>query len=95
MKYRDSVQLAWHEFCTMKSRIPHPQSADGEEKRPQGSHGDSSTVHAALNVLGAPHLDAEEFHRLYRGSLADALLFVSEHMIGRKRVAIARAEIYQ
>jgi hypothetical protein len=80
----------------MKSRIPHPQSAtDGEEDHPQGSHGDSSTVHAALNALGAPHLDTEEFQRLYRGSLADALRFVSEHMKGRKEVTLARAGVHK
>jgi hypothetical protein len=79
----------------MKSRIPHTKSADSQDKRPQQSRGDSSTVHASLKLLGAPHLEDEEFFRLYRGSLADVLLFVSEHMKGRRQVALARAEIHQ
>ena len=67
------------------------------EKPPQHSRGhrDSSTVHAALELLGAPRLEAGEFARLYRGSLADVLFFVTEHMQGRRQVALARAEIHQ
>ncbi|KAF8234527.1 hypothetical protein L208DRAFT_1393929 [Tricholoma matsutake] len=81
----------------MKSRIPHPRSADAHQldKHPQQSRDDSSTVYAALKLLGAPHIEHEEFIRLYRGSLADALFFVSEHMKGRRQVAFARAEIHQ
>ena len=65
------------------------------EEHPQKScgHRDSSTVHAALEMLGAPHLEVEEFSRLYRGSLADVLFFVSEHVQGRRQVAAARDEM--
>ena len=78
----------------MKSRIPHPkETTDSQHKRIQESCGDASTVHAALNAIGAPIVETEEFLRLYRGSLADALLFVSEHIKGRRHVALARAEI--
>lgn len=79
----------------MKSRIPHPKETtdDSQHKRIQESRDDASTVHAALNSLGAPLVQTEEFLRLYRGSLADALFFVSEHIKGRRHVALARAEI--
>jgi hypothetical protein len=80
----------------VRSRIPHAKSSrDGQDKRSQQSRCDASSVHAALKLLGAPDIETEEFLRLYRGSLADALFFISEHMKGRRQVALARTEIYQ
>jgi len=79
----------------MKSRIPYPKPAEVRDKSPQEPRDIPSTVHAAIELLGAPHLEVKEFHRLYHGTLADVLLFVSEHMKGRRQIALARTEIHR
>ncbi|KAJ6598466.1 hypothetical protein DFH09DRAFT_58376 [Mycena vulgaris] len=48
-----------------------------------------SSSYTALSSLGAP-VTVEEFTRLYNGPLADALHFLSEHVIGRQKAASAR-----
>jgi len=78
----------------MESGISHPKPMERISQQSRGSR-DSSTVHVALELLGAPRLEPEEFIRLYRGLLADVLSFVTEHMLGRRQVALARAEIHQ
>ncbi|RDB26768.1 hypothetical protein Hypma_005371 [Hypsizygus marmoreus] len=81
----------------MKSRIPqakagHSQNAERPSLR---STSDLSTVHAALDLLGAPTIEEEEFNRLYSGPFADTLLFMSEHLKGRRQVAVDRHAIHK
>ncbi|KAJ7182710.1 hypothetical protein C8R43DRAFT_967802 [Mycena crocata] len=49
--------------------------------------------YSALSSLGAP-VTAEEFTRLCNGPLADALQFLSEHIVGRQNAATARQTLF-
>lgn len=83
----------------MKSKIPHPKTTRSDEKRVPSSSSsaipDPILIQDALILLGAPHIEREEFSRVYHGPLAEALAFVSEHMKGRKEVTLARHRIHQ
>lgn len=46
-----------------------------------------------LTDIDAPSFSTEELNRLCKGSLADALLFLSEHLRGRREVAQCRVAI--
>lgn len=77
---------------TTKSRIPQSSSQNRLEQNPKG---DPRAVHEAFNSLGAPSIEPEEFNRLYIRPFADVLLFLSEHVKGRRRVALDRHHIHQ
>lgn len=49
--------------------------------------------YAALAALGAP-VTQEEYTRLSKGSLADILTFLSEHLVGRHAAATARHTLF-
>ncbi|KAJ6558662.1 hypothetical protein B0H10DRAFT_2120656 [Mycena sp. CBHHK59/15] len=51
-----------------------------------------SSDYSSLSLLGAP-VTIEEFTRLYHGPLADALHFLSEHIVGRTEVSEKRNTI--
>ncbi|KAJ6448372.1 hypothetical protein C8R47DRAFT_1330119 [Mycena vitilis] len=53
-----------------------------------------SSPYAALSALGAP-LTLEEYTRLSNGPLADVLVFLSEHLVGRHAAATARTTLFQ
>lgn len=55
----------------------------------------SEYIRNALLDLGAPSISLEEMHRLCKGPLGDALLFMAEHMRGRSEVNQARTAIQQ
>ncbi|KAF8066760.1 hypothetical protein FPV67DRAFT_1496336 [Lyophyllum atratum] len=80
----------------MKSRIPHAKPSSHRD-HPQSSSptSDPSHVHASLLALGAPPISLEEFTRLYKGPFADVMLFMSDHIKGRRAVARDRHRIQQ
>ncbi|KAJ7489367.1 hypothetical protein FB451DRAFT_1224690 [Mycena latifolia] len=53
----------------------------------------SASAYYSLSSLGAP-VTLEEFTRLYNGPLADALQFLSEHVVGRQEAAAARTTLF-
>ncbi|OBZ74286.1 hypothetical protein A0H81_05623 [Grifola frondosa] len=55
----------------------------------------SDRTYELLRLVGAPEMSSEDFSRLYKGPLADALLFVAEHLVGRKKTAATRLAIHQ
>ncbi|GLB41027.1 hypothetical protein LshimejAT787_0902420 [Lyophyllum shimeji] len=72
----------------MKSRIPQPKPISiHEDPKPPVPMAEASDVHATLLALGAPPISLDDFKRLYKGPFADVLLFMSEHVKGRKGVA--------
>jgi hypothetical protein len=82
----------------MKSKIPHPKTSRSDKQSqpaPGAERPNTHSVQEALNLLGIPHIEAEEFNRLYHGPLTNILLFVSEHIKGRQEAALARNRIYQ
>lgn len=82
----------------MKSKIPHPKTAFNDEKARASRNratNDPILIQDALILLGAPHIEREEFGRVFHGPLADVLVFLSEHIRGRKEVALARHRIHQ
>ncbi|KAH9928337.1 uncharacterized protein B0H18DRAFT_1000853 [Fomitopsis serialis] len=52
-------------------------------------------IRQAFHALGAPSVSADDMRRLCKGPLADALLFMAEHMKGRAKVNQARQTIQQ
>ncbi|KAJ6466880.1 hypothetical protein C8R45DRAFT_1020396 [Mycena sanguinolenta] len=53
----------------------------------------ASSSYAALSALGAP-INLEEYTRLANGPLADVLMFLSEHLVGRQAAASARTTLF-
>ncbi|KAJ7678164.1 hypothetical protein DFH06DRAFT_1291448 [Mycena polygramma] len=53
-----------------------------------------SSPYASLSALGAP-LTLDEYTRLAIGPLADVLVFLSEHLVGRHAAATARTTLFQ
>ncbi|KAF9465891.1 hypothetical protein BDZ94DRAFT_1306625 [Collybia nuda] len=84
---------------SMKSKIPHVHhktTRNDEKVIPSDvSVHDPIQVHDTLILLGAPHIEREEFNRMYHGPLATALTFISEHMKGRQGVSLGRHRIHQ
>lgn len=60
-----------------------------------GSLTDFQHVHTALCAVGLDKssVSLDDFERLYRGPMGEALLFLSQHMQGRKAVKAKRVEI--
>ncbi|KAJ7705422.1 hypothetical protein B0H17DRAFT_1326225 [Mycena rosella] len=49
--------------------------------------------YSSLSSLGAP-ITLEDYTRIYKGPLADALQFLAEHVVGRQAAANARASLF-
>ncbi|GBE86846.1 hypothetical protein SCP_1000880 [Sparassis crispa] len=84
------------------SAIPEPSSkvkSNVSESREAAQPSSSKTadnearMYSHFMSLGAPEVGEQEFGRLCRGPLADALLFAAEHVKGRSETASARVAI--
>jgi hypothetical protein len=78
----------------MASRIPKPKPSSSSRTKPH-PRVSLDDLHASLSQLGAPQITKEELGRLYQGALGDALVFVAEHVKGRKGCAVARELIHK
>ncbi|TFY56101.1 hypothetical protein EVJ58_g7846 [Rhodofomes roseus] len=72
-----------------------PSLAQGNASEYGSTSDKTEHVRQAFLALGAPAVSADEMRRLCKGPLADALLFMAEHLRGRAEVNLARQAIQQ
>ncbi|KAH9831662.1 uncharacterized protein C8Q71DRAFT_781882 [Rhodofomes roseus] len=72
-----------------------PPLAQGNASEYGSTSDKTERVRQAFLALGAPAISADEMRRLCKGPLADALLFMAEHLKGRAEVNLARQAIQQ
>ncbi|KAL6303357.1 hypothetical protein BKA93DRAFT_339393 [Sparassis latifolia] len=77
------------------SKVKSKVSESREAAQPSSSKtaDNESRIYSHFVSLGAPEVGEQEFGRLCRGPLADALLFAAEHVKGRSETASARVAI--